>query len=259
MRNKKLQDTIRELSKGVFDTLIDSSLFALALWAQSYSVGSGRKDLFQAIENSIIFVKEIRGKYFKSGVYQAARKGYLVKEGDVWKITEGGEVRLQELLPHYKDERQWDGKIRLITYDVPETKKRNRDLLREFLKENGCGMFQASVWLTPYDPKKTLPCFIAEHRLNGMVIVSEVGKDGNVGQIPVEELVGRVYRLQELNNRYKEFLREMVQGKLTPWEIRINFLSILKDDPQLPFDLLPKNWLGEKAYSVFQKNLNDRA
>ncbi|MBU1327173.1 hypothetical protein KKB64_04890 [Patescibacteria group bacterium] len=31
------------------------------------------------------------------------------------------------------------------------------------------------------------------------------------------------------------------------------YLSILRDDPQLPFQLLPDNWLGLKAYQLYRK------
>jgi len=194
MRSKEITEKIQELSFGVLNTLVDSSLFLFAFWAQSYAVGSGRKDLFKAIENSVNFVKEIRGESLRRGAYHAVEKGFLVRKGNEFEITELGRKRLEEILTHYHTERPWDGKIYLITYDIPERRKRDRDLLREYLKRIGCGMFQASVWLTPYNPKKILADFVAEYKLSGLVVVSDIGRDGNVGQVPIGELVKKVYQ-----------------------------------------------------------------
>ncbi|MFZ5366262.1 MAG: PaaX family transcriptional regulator C-terminal domain-containing protein [Patescibacteria group bacterium] len=253
MRSREIKEKIQEFSLGVLDTLIDSSLFLFAFWAQSYAVGSGRKDFFKAIENSVNFVREIRGETLRRGAYYASKKGFLIKDGNEWRITELGRERLNKILPQYQVERPWDGKIYLITYDIPERRKKDRDLLREYLKRTSCGMLQASVWLTPYDPKKSLADFVAEYKLSGLVVVSDIGRDGNVGQMPIEELVRGIYRLEKLNERYWKFLEDVKRRKLAPWEISLRFFAVLKDDPQLPFALLPKDWLGDRAYQVYQK------
>lgn len=254
MRNKELREKIKEVSLGVLNSLIDLNLFIFAFWAQTYRVGSGKKDIFEAIEDSAEFVTTVRKEYFKRGVYQATKKGYLKKvekEKGSWQVTELGNKRLGEILPKYNSVRPWDGRIYLVTYDIPEKRKKDRELLREYLKRIGCGMLQASVWLTPYDPKRDLAEFIKEWNLSGFIIVSDIGKDGNVGQIPIRELVKRVYYLDKLNERYRGFLEKTKARKVNAWETSCFFLSILKDDPQLPFQLLPANWFGDKAYQAF--------
>ncbi|MBM3209394.1 CRISPR-associated endonuclease Cas2 [Candidatus Shapirobacteria bacterium] len=253
MQDKEIRAKIQELSLGVLNTLIDSSLFLFAFWAQSSAVGSGRKDTFSAFEDSVEFIRQIRKKTLRRGTYYAANKGYLAKKNNEWQITELGRKRLEEFLPNYRAERPWDGKIYLVTYDIPEKRRKDRNLLRDYLKRVGCGMLQASVWITPYNPKKIIADFVAENKLAGLVIVSDVGRDGNVGQMPLRGLVEKVYRLGELNDRYREFLEKAEESKFASWEMTLAFFSILKDDPQLPFSLLPKDWLGDTAYRVYQK------
>ncbi len=84
-----------------------------------------------------------------------------------------------------------------------------------------------------------------------MVIVSDMGKDGSVGEEDIRSLLVRVYELDKLNDRYKEWLEECDGGSIDRWAV-MYFLSILKDDPQLPFALLPKWWKGDIVYKKIQ-------
>ena len=55
----------------------------------------------------------------------------------------------------------WDGKWRLLLFDVPESMKRAREALREKLKQLGFFQFQKSVWIYPYRCENEID-FIAE-------------------------------------------------------------------------------------------------
>jgi len=44
----------------------------------------------------------------------------------------------------------WDGKWRIVVFDIPEKIKRGRDALREKLKELGFYELQKSVFVFPY-------------------------------------------------------------------------------------------------------------
>jgi len=59
--------------------------------------------------------------------------------------------RAQLLVSRKKLKREWDGKWRLIIFDVPEKKRKNRDFLRYQLKAIGLRPIQRSVWVTPFD------------------------------------------------------------------------------------------------------------
>ena len=53
---------------------------------------------------------------------------------------------------------KWDGKWRIILFDVPESKRPIRDYLRNVLKRQGFIEFQRSMWVWPY----RLPEFISK-------------------------------------------------------------------------------------------------
>lgn len=61
------------------------------------------------------------------------------------------------------------------------------------------------------------------------------------------------YGLAELNRRYEDFLAQEARGSLPLAQATFLYLSILKDDPQLPFELLPDWWAGERANARFAK------
>ena len=50
-----------------------------------------------------------------------------------------------------KKPKKWDGKWRLLIFDIPEKRKIAREALRGKLKELGFRKFQQSVWMHPYD------------------------------------------------------------------------------------------------------------
>ena len=53
--------------------------------------------------------------------------------------------------------RAWDGRWRIVIFDIPESKRPLRDYLRGILKRLDCKEFQRSMWIHPY----RLPAFMA--------------------------------------------------------------------------------------------------
>jgi phenylacetic acid degradation operon negative regulatory protein len=45
----------------------------------------------------------------------------------------------------------WDGLWRIIAFDVPESRKKTRDIFRLKLRQLNCQPVQKSVWLSPSD------------------------------------------------------------------------------------------------------------
>lgn len=251
---RKLQEKILEISEGILSTVTDIALWELfylgevgtsfnsrAAWTASYKADKWLNEInYETIKRALVGLKK-RGLVS----YKGQRKSALPE------ITAEGKRRLGEILPHYDKKRLWDGKIYLMTYDIPETKKHDREILRESLKRIGAGMVQESVWLTPYDPAGSLKETLETYSLEGLVLISVLEKDSSIGDEDLLSLIKRVYKLDDLNARYEDFLEEFSFGKHQPSETYFSFLSILRDDPQLPFALLPSDWVGDKAYQLF--------
>src|SRR5436309_4771432 len=68
------------------------------------------------------------------------------------RLTEAGRLlALGTRDPVARWKRRWDGKWRMVLFDVPQTKASDRARLRRSLVERGFGYLQNSVWITP-DP-----------------------------------------------------------------------------------------------------------
>jgi len=77
---------------------------------------------------------------------EAHKKAYLTEKG----ILEFIKFRIQD------KESSWDGKWRMVIFDIPEEKRAQRDFLRRQLRWLGFKELQKSVWVFPYDIKQEL-------------------------------------------------------------------------------------------------------
>lgn len=114
------------------------------------------------------------GKYETAQLSQAL---YYLKKRKIIKIVEmsNGETRIELTERGRKRKIQydienlkmsgtvpWDGKWRMLMFDIPEQKKAAREALREKLKDLGFIQFQRSVWIYPYSCQDEID-FITEY------------------------------------------------------------------------------------------------
>lgn len=110
--------------------------------------------------------------YQRKSVYNALRRLQkqrlveIIEQGEktIIKITEAGKKKL--LLYNFeemeiKKPRKWDGKWRIVGFDIPEKKKWAREALRNKIRELGFMTLQKSFFVFPYDCRKEIE-FIGE-------------------------------------------------------------------------------------------------
>jgi len=68
----------------------------------------------------------------------------------------------------------WDGKFRIVIFDVPEKRKIGREVLRRKLKELGFEKLQGSVYVHPYPCKKEIDWIRRNYELESYVLYLEV-------------------------------------------------------------------------------------
>jgi len=101
------------------------------------------------------------------------RQGLLVYEGRNIKLTSAGERALRALqLEEYalKKPRRWDGKWRVLIFDIPEYRKGLRDKIRRTLEMIGFVRLQDSVWVYPYDCEDLITLLKADFRVGKDVL-----------------------------------------------------------------------------------------
>ncbi len=251
---------IKNLTYGVFGSLTDLILWNIYLVGSSVGK-SGPLGVHQAFREADEMLQKYNHQSLTSAWHQLKKKKLLTyqKRKNLYNpiITEFGRQRLDEALPTYHEKRPWDGKIYLITYDIFEKAHKKRNLLRKFLRDLGCKILQESVLLTPYNIRELLNIFVRKNEIPGTIIVSDIGKDGGVGETTIINLITKLYHLENLNERYEIFINKTQQKDQSSKYLIFEYLSILKDDPQLPFELLPQGFLGNQAYQQYKKLQTD--
>ena len=82
------------------------------------------------------------------------RKGLLVYKDGLLYVTPEGEKALRALEVRdfqLKRPKRWDGKWRVLIFDIPEKRKGTRERVRLTLLQIGFVRLQDSVWVYPYD------------------------------------------------------------------------------------------------------------
>lgn len=90
----------------------------------------------------------------------------------VFRLTDQGKDKALWERIRYGDEK-WDGKWRLVIWDIPEKRRVARDLLRFKLKQLGFKKWQKSVWASKVNCTKLLRDFIKQVGIEDWVMVLE--------------------------------------------------------------------------------------
>jgi phenylacetic acid degradation operon negative regulatory protein len=202
----------------------------------------------------------------KQGWIQSKRVG----NKSFYSLTDIGKARMEEaaeriykIKPH-----SWDGKWRILIYNIPEEIRNVRDELRQELIWSGFGSMSTSCWLSPNPLEKQVYGLIEKYEIKEYVNFFISQYDG-----PKEDqsLVRNCWNLDEINERYEEFMREYSQkyviaknkiekGNMTDGQCFVErtilvheYRKFLFIDPGLPAELLPDKWLGDSAADLFSE------
>jgi CRISPR/Cas system-associated endoribonuclease Cas2 len=124
-------------------------------------------------------VKRAQLRYrYRTALGRLAVQGYIVfeKHGDkkYARITEEGSKVLafekeKAKLSNIKKKR-WNGRWRVVIFDVPERRRQTRDRLRDIMREVGFVRLQDSVWVFPYDCEEFVSLLKAELKIGVAVL-----------------------------------------------------------------------------------------
>src|SRR3989344_1786587 len=95
-----------------------------------------------------------QSEIIKASRERLLKKGCLTITDGRLRLTPKGQglyLRLQLKHASIVQPRRWDGRWRVLIFDVPEYRKTQRDLIRRTLLSIGFVRLQDSVWLYPYD------------------------------------------------------------------------------------------------------------
>lgn len=125
---------------------------------------------------------------YKTALGRLAALGYITfekREGKSYaRVTDAGHKKLAFELEKKKldlsKKRRWNGRWRVIIFDVSERRRRVRDRLRILMQELGFVRLQDSVWVFPYDCEEFVALLKAELKIGSAVlymVVEEIEND----------------------------------------------------------------------------------
>lgn len=144
---------VKKLEKGEVERIILGSIGLVGLVSISL-----------VAPNALQLLKVFRKKHarYQSPAYVASIVKRLEKKGWVERTKEHGRVFVQvtpkgelELLKSKQQQMikkpKWDGKWRVVIFDIKESRRSTRGKIRQDIMEFGFERLQNSVWVYPYD------------------------------------------------------------------------------------------------------------
>lgn len=240
--------------------------------------------IFLLSKKKVMPVKEVVGllKYIKisesavratlfrlknKGLIKAVRKG---REALFSLAESGREFEADYMNRLERSEKKWNEKWLLVSFNVPEKKRKLRNILREELIFHGFGRLNTNLWISPYDLTKE--CKIVIERLGvkeytAIFITDYIGADAKA-------LVYRAWDLGRLEKKYLQ-LKEKYEKQYMEFkkiysadpssgalEAIRRYLKLKEEavkwgtkEPFLPKELLPSNWIIFELKDLFYKYL----
>lgn len=256
-----MQKQILKTSEGLIESVTDLILHTIFYNLEVLEHPNTNTVLNRAAWVAEKNLSEINYRTIKRALEQLVRRDLVKKEKGKIIITEAGKKRLEEILPSLgKELSRSEGEIYLISYDISETSRHGRDALRWWLKKIRAVMLQKSLFLVVSAIPEGLDNLILEYELEGEILIVKLGKDSLIKGKQISAFLKDLYKLDKLEEDYQKFIERFTginKQDLTPMALDFSFNHILKDDPNLPVEFLPKDWAGFKARDLYLKLRNN--
>lgn len=126
---------------------------------------------------------DISRKRFQETAWHMKRQGYfkIVEKQSQKFIQLTNKGKLEKLLRKAKISKKtkWDGKWRVLVFDIPESSRPQRDRFRSLLRVNNFIKLQASVFICPYSLNKQAIEFLNQSGLGDYIRIMRVDKMDN--------------------------------------------------------------------------------
>jgi DNA-binding transcriptional regulator PaaX len=175
-----------------------------------------------------------------------------------WRLTKQGRLAaVGGIDPLSRWSRKWDGRWRLLLFDLPERQQRLRLNLWRWLRRERFGYLQQSVWIVPDTITETsIPLRQLKLTPESLTVIEGAPTPPDTNQ----DIAQSAWDFVCINRNYKtaiehatagrRFARGGKPGEMRSWlaDERAVWLEAITADPLLPEVLLPKDYLGQKAF-----------
>lgn len=134
-----------DLQKIILGTVAAAGVLGIALVAPN---------VLKSMYDLGFLPRQRQDEYTRSSASKMVKKGLLAYDGKRYRLTADGERMLHrwQMIDSKLDRpKRWDGKWRVMIFDIPEKLKGKRNALTRLLRQGGFRRLQDSVWVYPYD------------------------------------------------------------------------------------------------------------
>lgn len=120
-------------------------------------------------------IPELKKSSLSKALKRLRENGFIELVDDkelIYRLTDKGQEKAM-LVKLLFDDDKWDGKWRVVIFDIPEKRRAVRDLLRHNLKNWGFTPWQQSVWVTKKNCAKPLREYIKKIGIEDWVLILE--------------------------------------------------------------------------------------
>lgn len=206
-------------------------------------------------------------RYLNRHIKTMHDKGWIIwddsKETGKWvlRITNAGRKAIQEDVdPEAYWSRSWDGKWRMIAFDLPASKQTLRRELLLWLRSRRFGRLQDSLWVAPcFDELWHDDLASSKFDPSGVSFIEGC----SFAKSSDRDFVAKSWNFDEINRRYKQLIDFHTSTKsgesdsaFGTWIHQENQLwrDAFEMDPFLPEALLPKRYLGKQAFAARKRS-----
>jgi len=117
-------------------------------------------------------------KRYYDAAYRLKKRGLVEisnkKNERFIKLTAEGQLAFLLSKAKIKEPQTWDGKWRIVMFDIPESAHEKRDQIRYLLKKMGFKKLQASVFVSPHPLNYSAVDFLKRSKLIGYIRILRV-------------------------------------------------------------------------------------
>ncbi|MGA1838109.1 PaaX family transcriptional regulator C-terminal domain-containing protein [Herbiconiux sp. 11R-BC] len=190
----------------------------------------------------------------KEGWFDTRRAGrevsyVLSRRG--WDLLDEGRERIFRH-PHT----DWNGEWSMVLVKFPESRRADREGTRKDLAWLGYGQLTPSTWMSPHDRLEPARRILADRPVQSLDLLH----CRSLGPEDDRSIAARCWNLDDLQQEYTSFVERFGEiPALTGTDALVARVRLTDEyrhfpfrDPDLPQELLPADWIGQRAHYVFR-------
>ena len=204
----------------------------------------------------------------RQAVWRSAERGLLESERigrrTRWALSDAARRLLSEgtrrIYSLHREPRPWDGRWLLLYVSVPESQRDLRHQMRTRLGWAGFASIGSGTWVSPWIDREIEAREVLDDLGLAGAARSFIAQPGGIGD--VQEMVTATWPLGEIGAGYDAFLERFGSAAATEsgYDAFVHQVRLVHEwrrfpflDPDLPGDLLPRDWSGYRAAELFHR------